>query len=140
MFLRRKFKQLILFGALFTLSLGVQTSNVFASTETESDLEKLYSSESSPEERAEFIKSRLDSGDDNVISTTVNELDLYKSVDKSKGISPNQDGSKVKAYLERIKELSTKDRAELQAMGFSDTRIDAIKSAENTYIFVRLIL
>ncbi|MEG1285335.1 MAG: hypothetical protein RSD22_06345 [Romboutsia sp.] len=124
--------KLILLGTLFTLALSIQTSNVYASTKTEVDVDKLYLSESSPAERSEFINSRLNSGDDNVTITTVNEFDLCKSIDKSRGILPNQDGSQTKAYLERIQELSTKDKSELANMGFSDVRIQAIQSAQNS--------
>ncbi len=130
MFSKKIPTKLILFSAILGLSLTAQTSKASAaspSTLSSSELEKLFSSESTAEERSNYIDSLWSSDDPNITRYTVNEFDLCKSSDEANGLSPNEDGSLVKSYIEKIQELSKKEISELKEMGLDDNRINAIK-------------
>lgn len=60
---------------------------------------------------------------------TINELDLYKEIDKSKNISIKDNNSMVKKYLDSIKDLNNKSIDELEHLGYEYDKIQKIKSA-----------
>ena len=60
---------------------------------------------------------------------TINELDLYEEIDKSKNISIEDNNSMVKKYLDSIKNLNNKSIDELKHLGYEDDKIQKIKSA-----------
>ncbi|WP_234122591.1 hypothetical protein [Clostridium hydrogenum] len=90
---------------------------------------KIYSSQSSQSEKINFIESRLNSNSKTVSKTTFNEFDMCKAEDASKGLLPNEKGSKVGLYIQRMRDLSKQSDSSLLSMGIEKNRIQAIHIA-----------
>lgn len=61
--------------------------------------------------------------------STINEYDMYKKVDKQNNVSPTQNNSMVKKYINSAQSLGKKDYKELKSLGYSDSKINLLKKA-----------
>ncbi|MEG1482931.1 MAG: hypothetical protein RSA57_03935 [Cetobacterium sp.] len=126
-----KLKSSFLCCIVFIVMIFTKATNVYASDENYGDLERIFSNESTAEEKRQFIETTINSPDSNISIETYNEFELCVIDDNQNKILLNQQGSKANNYLQRIKELSHLDISELRSLGFSEERINAIRSFEN---------
>lgn len=137
--IKKNLIKLVSLVSLFLLTFSFSTINVSATTKSTSitkdknfiKISRIYSSQSSQNEKIAFINSKLESNSSSISTTTINEFALCQAIDKKNGILPNQIGSKVGQYIQRIKELSKKDSTSLQSMGITPNRIQAIRIASS---------
>ncbi|MDF2883731.1 MAG: hypothetical protein K0R54_4295 [Clostridiaceae bacterium] len=92
-------------------------------------ISRIYSNKSTQKEKIDYINLKINNPNKNVIK--ISEFNLYKRIDKQKGILPTQKNSMVRKYLDSIKNLSNKNINELKQLGYSDTRIKLLKESSS---------
>lgn len=96
------------------------------------ELQRIYSSQSTPDERIQYMNA-INQSNINIDQTTISEFELCEATDQRKGLLPNQEGSMVGKYIQVIKDLSKKDTSELSNAGFTEDRIQSIKNASDNF-------